>query len=313
METEETNYSQIRRDFYTKYKKELVPFLICFEKRRKSKLALALTAVILCTLVSLFLIFFISTAGNTAEENKGIGKLAIFIFVVGLLVWSFIKKGFENSIKKQIMPTICKLFGNMVWSSDFYEGAEVFQKSCVIPSYTSSTFDDIFTGVWKNVKFDIVESEYEIGSGKSRHTVFKGVVIKLAMNKSFISHTVISPNTLFHRSPSKDLRRTELEDPEFEKKYDVYTNDEVDARYLITTAFMERLNDMKVAFSASGVSCSFYDDNFYIALKTNKDLFSLCSLIKPIYDSKQYITMYDEIVSIIKLIEYFKLNQHIGL
>lgn len=76
---------------------------------------------------------------------------------------------------------------------------------------------------------------------------------------------------------------------------------------------MERLKSMKTAFSASDVSCAFYGELLIIALSTNKDLFSICSLVKPIDDQKQYFQMYEEIVSIIKLIDHFKMYQKIGM
>ena len=93
----------------------------------------------------------------------------------------------------------------------------------------------------------------------------------------------------------------------------MFTNDEVDARYLITPSFMERLNDMKTAFNAKGVRCAFYQNFLLVALPSDKDLFSLCSLVTPIDDAKQYFQMYEEMVSIVKLIDHFKLDQKIGL
>ncbi len=80
-----------------------------------------------------------------------------------------------------------------------------------------------------------------------------------------------------------------------------------------TPAFMERLKNMKTAVSASHVSCAFYKNFLIIALSTTKDIFPICSLIKPIDDRKQYIQMYDEILSVIKLIAHFKLNEKTGL
>ena len=70
---------------------------------------------------------------------------------------------------------------------------------------------------------------------------------------------------------------------------------------------------MKTAFKANSVSCAFYGDLLLVALSTNKDLFSICSLVKPVDDEQQYFQMYEEIVSIIKLIDHFKLDQKIGL
>lgn len=138
-------------------------------------------------------------------------------------------------------------------------------------------------------------------------------MIKLDMNKSFTGNTVIRPDTLKHASPAANLKHTTLEDVVFEKKFDVFTDDEVEARYLITPSFMERLNNMKTAFSADRVSCAFYDKYLLVGLHTSKDLFSICSLKEPVNDGKQFFTMFEEILSIIKLIDHFKLNQKIGL
>ena len=223
------------------------------------------------------------------------------------------KKSFENKIKEKIMTTVCSCFGDMEWSDGWYVGGELFLDSCVVPKFSHEEYDDIFEDSYKDVSIEIVEPEYDIGSGKNRRTVFNGVIVKLGMNKSFTGHTVIKPNSLIHSSPSKELHFTELEDIEFNKKFDVFTNDEVDARYLITPSFMERLKNMKTAFRASSVSCAFFGKFLIVALKTNKDIFSICSLIKPIDDREQYFRMYEEIVSIIKLIDHFKLNQKIGL
>ena len=104
-----------------------------------------------------------------------------------------------------------------------------------------------------------------------------------------------------------------MEDCVFEKRFDVFTDDEVEARYLITPSFMERLSNLKTAFSARKIYCSFYDKELLIGLYTEKDLFSIGSLRKPANDPKQFFTLFEQILSIIKLIDYFKLNQKTGL
>ena len=70
---------------------------------------------------------------------------------------------------------------------------------------------------------------------------------------------------------------------------------------------------LKTAFKARGVRCAFYGNTILIALHTSKDLFSLCSLIRPIDDEKQYFKMYEEISSIVEFIDYFTLDQEIDL
>ena len=70
---------------------------------------------------------------------------------------------------------------------------------------------------------------------------------------------------------------------------------------------------MKTAFKASKIRCAFYGQYLLVGLSTNKDLFSLCSLVTPMDDAQQYFQMYEEIVSIVKLIDHFRLDQKIGL
>lgn len=314
MSEEVKSYSQMRREFYEKYTNKIIPLVQRHENARKKKLMLAIVLSSLLFLCASLLLYLAYTEGGIFNKsNEGVVKLAIMVYSLSYFSWFWIKKSFENSIKEKIMPTVCSCFGNMEWSHDHYSGGEVFSASGVVPSFTSEEYDDIFEGTFRDVNIEIIEPEYVRGSGKHRQTVFNGVIIKLDMNKPFTSHTVIKPNGLMHLSPLPELRFTELEDVEFNKKFDVYTNDEVDARYLITPSFMERLKKMETAFKASNVSCAFYGDLLIVALSTNKDIFSICSLAKPIDDSKQYFQMYEEIASIIKLIDHFKLNQKIGL
>ncbi len=76
---------------------------------------------------------------------------------------------------------------------------------------------------------------------------------------------------------------------------------------------MERLNTMKTAFSAQKVSCSFYDENLFIGLYTEADLFSIGSLLQPINEEKQFLALFEEILFVIKLIDHFKLDKQICL
>lgn len=299
------SYYEIRKEFYKKYRTKLVPLLTMFEKERKQRL--------LCAILSVILLVTIGIAIILHAPDKDSREAGAFAIALAIVAWSKIKKSFENKIKYKIMPAVCNCFGNIKWSQGTYNKDDIFIDSNLIPSWTSAYYDDIFNGSFKDVKFEIVEARYTVGYGKNRRTIFDGVIVKLDMNKSFNGNTVIIPDSIMHISPSSRLRHTVLEDPVFEKKFDVFTDDEVEARYLITPSFMERLKNMKTAFFADQVRCAFYRNKILIALNTNRDLFSLCSLTEPIASEQQYFQLYEEITSILKLIDHFKLDQKIGL
>lgn len=306
-------YPQMRREFYEKYQKKIVPRVKMFDNNRKIQLFWAVVSSSLLSILGCLCIFSIFYYHLSGDSLEGALKSVAFFFSAAWLAWFTIKKSFEKNIKSKIMPTVCSCFDDLTWNEGEYYGDNIFIDSCAVPEFTSSTYDDIFNGSYKNVSMDIVEAEYTRGSGKNKTTVFNGVIIKLAMNKTFKGHTVITPDRLFRLAPAWNLIHTTLEDPVFEKKFDVYTDDEVEARYLITPSFMERINNIKMAFKADSIRSVFYQGYLILALSTNKDLFSICSLIKPIDDGQQYFQMYEEIISIIKLIDHFKLDQKTGL
>ena len=306
--TEEKTYSQMRKEFQEAFFKKISPGLSKYESERLRHFGYTRAVKIAALIIILVLVFL------TKQIDIG---LILFICCIAGAVCFGLKKKFENEIKQKIMPYVCKCLGDLKWKYAQCSFEQLLCKSGIIDRYNRVSYDDSFTGIYKDINYEICETSfyYKTGTGKnsSTRTVFKGVMIKLDMNKSFTGNTVIRPDTLKHASPAANLKHTTLEDVVFEKKFDVFTDDEVEARYLITPSFMERLNNMKTAFSADRVSCAFYDKYLLVGLHTSKDLFSICSLKEPVNDGKQFFTMFEEILSIIKLIDHFKLNQKIGL
>ena len=328
---EEKSYQKIRKEFYNRYEKFIIPTLEKYENDRKKMFKSISTMIIIFIIVIMFPVSVITLIIHTFDAF-----IVFLYFLVGVsftssMLYFMVKKIFENIIKIKIMSKICTCFPNLIWKKPNF--LEIYLKpfskyanfpinftndisgydykvSNLIPSFSKIFFDDCFNGEHNNVKFTIMETETQT---ENKNAVFKGVIITLDMNKNFKGNTIIRVDSIFHTAPSENLHHTVLEDIEFEKKFDVFTDDDVEARYLITPSFMERLKSMQVAFMADKISVSFYKNKFFIALYTNKDLFALGSLTKKVCDEKQFLIMFEEILSIIRLIDHFKLNQNIGM
>lgn len=109
------------------------------------------------------------------------------------------------------------------------------------------------------------------------------------------------------------LDEVKLEDPKFCKKFNAYSSDQVEARYLLTTAFIERFQNLNTAFGAKKAKCSFYGDKIMFAISTNKNLFEVRSLFKSLEKPGAVNQFYNELVSIYSMIDYFKLDEKVGL
>ena len=112
----------------------------------------------------------------------------------------------------------------------------------------------------------------------------------------------------------KSLKKILLEDLEFNKKYNTYSADEVEGRYLVTTAYMQRFKNLHTAFGIRNAKCSFFDDEIIFALSTSKNFFELSgNIFISLKDTKQIKKFYEEISAIYDIIDYFKLSEKTGL
>ncbi len=311
-----------QKEFYGLFRKNCLPLLGKYETERKNKfLIFAITGGIsgAAFIISLLLYFVISPI----ELYQQIFIISGACTAIILTIAKTTGKAFERKIKAEVMPEFCKCLGDFQWNPMFGVNSQLFAQAGVIPrKYDKEESDDIFKGTYKDVSIEINEVCYKDiritydSKGRLRreeYTLFDGVVAELGMNKNFKSHTVVASDSLLHGSPVSGLRHTTLEDVTFEKMFDVFTNDEVEARYLLTPTFMERLINVKKAFKCDKLSCAFYRDKLFISIDTRKDMFVLGSLTKPADDEKQFFQMFEEITSIIELIDQLKLDKKIGL
>lgn len=146
-------------------------------------------------------------------------------------------------------------------------------------------------------------------------------VITLIMDyKNIISWGAIILITLgyalIYRNEMKEQEALEpvlLEDPKFCNRYNVYSSDQIEARYLVTTAFMERFQKLNTSFGAHKAKCSFCGDEIIFAISTKKNLFEIGSLFTSLKKIKSINDFYNELSSIFELAEYFKLDEKTGL
>lgn len=142
------------------------------------------------------------------------------------------------------------------------------------------------------------------------------LVVELDMNKNFHGDTCVyekaSTNKKLKFRKRPDLQDVRLEDTRFNSIYKVESTDQIEARYLLTTAFIERFLKIKTAFKAEYIRAEFKNDKLYLILGVNKDLFAMGNISKKT-TSKTFVELFEELYSVLSLIDELKLNQKIGL
>ncbi len=145
---------------------------------------------------------------------------------------------------------------------------------------------------------------------------FKGLLVSFEYKKTINGHTVIFENNeenfLVKTFLTQGYEKVNLEDVEFNKKFSVYTTNQIDARYLLTTGFMERLKNLKQNFKSKYIRASFKNEELLLAIQADKNLFEMGSVWHKL-DPKTYQTMFMELISILQITDALNLNKDIGL
>ncbi|MBQ8671455.1 MAG: DUF3137 domain-containing protein [Alphaproteobacteria bacterium] len=104
--------------------------------------------------------------------------------------------------------------------------------------------------------------------------------------------------------PFVKLEKVSLEDILFSKRYTVYSEQQVEARRLITPVFMEKLKNIETAFGTRKLKCSFFEDYIFISVSSKNDLFELGSLFQRLDTPNNGRRFLNELTAVYGLIDY---------
>lgn len=100
--------------------------------------------------------------------------------------------------------------------------------------------------------------------------IFRGFLFEADFHKDFRGSTVLHRSSLFKFRFAE--KRVKLESEAFEDCFDVYSTDELEARYLLSPSMMERLVALDRRMGG-GITVSFYRSKVYIAIPDSKNHF----------------------------------------
>lgn len=184
----------------------------------------------------------------------------------------------------------------------------------LLPGYDRAKFEDRIEGARNGVDFEFFEAHLEerrterSSNGATRTkwvTVFRGQVLRFDFHKRFFGETLVSRDMgFFNRFGGfgSKLDRARLEDPEFEKRFEVYTSDQVEARFLLTPDVMARLLDLENTFKGAKLRCNFFEGQLFLALEGG-DMFEPGSMFTPLDNPDRVREVLDDFAVLFRLID----------
>ncbi len=250
---------------------------------------------------------------------------ASFIFImmggfgIAALWYYFIdkeNKKFGRLFKMKVMvPSLLKRFPDMSYqekgiSEEHFLKSELYKRNKV-DRYSS---EDEFSGIHGKTKFRFSEVHVEQESsnsdgGSSYTTVFQGVFMIADFNKSLNGTTrVIQGSDNFLKKIVNRKTQVALEYPDFENIFNTYSDDQIEARYILSTAMMERILNLQAKWREE-LRISFIRDHVFIAINHKQNLFE--PNMKQEINLDQVKRIHEEVEMCLGIIDALDLNTRI--
>ena len=247
------------------------------------------------------------------------------VFVIGATLYKFIIKEYKSDFKEKIIaPLIHELDENLDYFPNLHVQEGYFTRSRLFTSrpdrvsgndYIRGKIDGV------DIEFSDLHAEKKHKDSKSRTTwttIFQGLFIVSEFNKHFKSQTVVLPDRaqrtfgdfIGNWLQANNFSRNELvkmDNPAFEKEFVVYSNDQVEARYILTHTMMQKLLNYQKQ-TKHPLYVSFVGGNIYLAIDYDKDLFE-ASVFHSLLKYKIAMEYLKTLHLAVGVIEELKLNQ----
>ena len=302
--------------FASVYQNEIQPALQAREQDREAAVRKARTY----RYVGIGLGLAVALVGFIGFKSP-IGPFLGVVLGFGLVTWGGqdLKK-FTREAKELIVQPVVRELG-MNFQPEPGEVASILEhkKVGVVPGWDRASYEDRLTGVRDNVEFELFEAHLEekrqSTDSKGRTTttwvtVFKGQCLRFHFDKTFYGKTLVTRDAgFFNRfGGGNGMQRASLEDPEFEKIFEVYTTDQVESRYLLTPDLMQELVDLEKTFHGGKLKCCFFGGELFITLQGG-NLFEPGSMFTPLDSPDRLRELLEDFAAVFHIIDVTNANR----
>ncbi len=308
-----------------KYEAQRQPLIA--EYKRRAKFIQPINYIGFASVLSAFVLifysaFFLGFEGYLFFVAFGWAFLSMVI-LVGINLWGQKELSqFKSNITEELFSIIVGYFGqSFQLNPKSLPRIDTYQDYGLFPKYDAGYFCNSLQGKYKQVSFlvrDIVLQNKTTENNTVKYeTIFDGIIVEFDLPKRFSGITQIRHDkgmfgNRFHLFKS-DLNRVKLEDVEFEKVFEVYSDDQVTARYLLTTAMMAQILSLS-HFYGSQLEACFKEGKLLLKIATKHKYFNpQLDVFQPLDLSNDIAQLFQELNEIFALIDALNLDSRTGL
>ncbi len=197
------------------------------------------------------------------------------------IAWRPLKRVGQET-KRDVLGALCAPMG-VTYALDRFDPPS-FDRFCTLGMLGESnerSFEDLFQGTRDGCAFALYEANLRRRAGKSAVQVFRGQLIRIGFPKRFLGTTIVLRDAgFFNRFKHfPGMQKVGLGDAGFERTFEVYGSDQVEARFLVHPAFMQKLLDLEAAYKGANLRCAFEGGDLLLAVE-GPDMFEIGDLFE---------------------------------
>ncbi len=244
------------------------------------------------------------------------GEAGFLVLMGGAVLGFFLLERTRTEITHGLLERIARQFG-FTYSGDPGRPAlyDQYRRLKLLPGHNREKFEDQVSGKYAGAGFMLGEAHLEMqSSGKrsSRRTVFHGQLLSIDYPRRFRGSTVVQRDLGAFNAlsrPSKEFQRVGLSSPAFEKAFEAWSTDQVEAHNLLDPVVLERFQELERLFNGKKLRAAFDDGKLLIAMETG-DRLNIGTMFRPIDGAerverilKEFDLVFDLIDVLVKRVE----------
>jgi hypothetical protein len=203
------------------------------------------------------------------------GLVVFVVLMVNAVTWIRNNTKFSPGFYNGVMDKLLKIFGDLEFEKAVVINDLTLQISEIVPAQQELIFSNRIEGIIDNLHLKacilkIEKNNYNIKTYE--HSLFMFSTYAKDFNGKYILFTKSlnqKVTDFFNKMREDEYSIIHLEDPEFEKYYSLYATDNIEARYLLTPAMMQRLVSIKQDFNID-LNISYIRSNIFMCFTIPK-------------------------------------------
>lgn len=275
-------------DLRSLYDTVLAPRLAVLEQERLALRSAIVRSLLLVGIPAVIALYGTDLLGFVLPEvvRPLLTPMAFTLVIAGVLVagFTYAIPGFTAYVnyrarfKREVVAEIFRVVSpGATYAPNSHMQQAVFERSGLFDTRGGLSGDDLVRGRIGETPFEACEMNrhYSTGGKNSRTiTVFHGLFFRFDFNKTIHGRTYVQPQRVSNMCMASrdDLARVPLENVEFEKAFEAFSTNPVEARYILTPALMERILAIHQT-TGRQVCLAFVDNLAFVAIEYGRSLF----------------------------------------